>query len=62
MQPSQAASHIHALKMELYNVTSAADGARYAFEVLLSICVGVMLLAQLWDIILAAARPQGLRR
>lgn len=48
--------------MELYDTASTADNARFAAEVVLSIAVVVMVLGQVWDVVAAAFRPQGLRK
>jgi hypothetical protein len=48
--------------MELYDPASTADAARYAAEIILSICCGAMALGQLFEAAAAARRPGGLGR
>ncbi|KAI8467677.1 MAG: hypothetical protein J3K34DRAFT_480735 [Monoraphidium minutum] len=57
-----ATPSISALRLELYDPSSPADAARYAAEVLLTACVGLMVAGQGWAAVRAAARPKGLRR
>lgn len=45
--------------MELYTGTQA-DNARFAFEVMLTLVIGLMLLVQLGQILYATCRPKGL--